>query len=173
MEESEKKKSKLEMAGEDLFNFAIDRQDVMNLMTRLPEPAKDRRAAIEHELQLLKIISVGWSLSYYLPNSSQKDELTAFYWQLIHEFSKSLSQTTELLLHQDMDYFEMVKNRLDAYIQQMQERPDAPEPAVVIGPEFARVCGTPEDVHTVMVGSKIFIATVGEVKTYLERIKLR
>jgi len=54
----------------------------------------------------------------------------------------------------------------------MTQKPDAPEPAVVIGPEFARTCGNMDDVFTVMTGSRMFIATIGSVKEYLDTIKL-
>jgi hypothetical protein len=173
MDNSKNEKSNIELAGENLFNFAIDRRDVKALMSHLPKISDAVRATIEHELQILKIISVGWSLSYYLEDGSQKGQLTALYWQAVHDFSKSLSQTTELLIHEDIKFFETVKERFDAYLQKMQKNPDAPEPAVVIGPEFSRVCGDADDVHTVMAGSKMFISTVGEVKAYLEEIKLR
>jgi hypothetical protein len=39
MEKSEQPKSNMEQAGEDLFNYAIDREDVKWLMTSFPEPA--------------------------------------------------------------------------------------------------------------------------------------
>jgi len=55
MEHSEEKK-----AGEDLFNFAIDREDAKMLMAHLPEEADIKRSTVEYELQILKIISIGW-----------------------------------------------------------------------------------------------------------------
>lgn len=168
-----KNKSKIEMAGEDLFNFAIDRRDVVDIMARLPGTSDSQRATLEHELQILKIISVGWSLSFYLEESPLKSELVAHFWQLVHEFSISLSQTTELLIHQDVNFFETVRSRFDRYLGEMQKKTDASEPAVVIGPEFARICGDAQDVHGVMAGSRMFISTTIEVKSYLEEAKLR
>ena len=173
MEHSNNEKSNIELASEDLFNFAIDRQDVKALMLRLPITSDAERATVDHELQILKIISVGWSLSYYLEDSPQKNQLTALFWQAVHDFSKSFSQTTELLIHEDINFFGTLKDRFDLYLREMQKKPDAPEPAVVIGPEFAKLCGDAENVHTVMAGSRMFISTVGEVKAYLEKIKLR
>lgn len=173
MNDSANEKSNIELAGEDLFNFAIDRKDVKALMSRLPEFPDAERATIDHELQILKIISVGWSLSFYLEDSPQKSQITAFFWQAMHEFSRGLSQTTELLVHADIDFFGSLKERFDIYLEKMQQNPEAPEPAVVIGPEFARLCNQDDDVHIVMAGSRIFISTVGMVKAYLEKIKLR
>lgn len=160
-------------AGEDLFNFAIDREDVKMLMAHLPEEADSKRSTVEYELQILKIISIGWCISYYLENGAQKNQLLESYWQAVHEFSQSISTTTELMIGNNIDYFQMLKERLDMYVAVMTQKPDAPEPAVVIGPEFARTCGNMNDVFTVMTGSRMFIATIGSVKEYLDTIKLR
>ena len=173
MGDIKKNNSKIEMVGEDLFNFAIDRRDVINIVARLPESSNSRRATLEHELQILKIISIGWSLSFYLEDSPLKSELTAHFWQSIHEFSTSLSQTTELLIHQDIDLFQTVRDRFDRYLGEMKKKVNASEPAVVIGPEFARICGDAQDVHGVMAGSRMFISTTIAVKAYLEEVKLR
>ena len=173
MENSEKKKSGIEEAREDLLSFAIDREDVKWLMAHLPQEAKIKRGKVEYELQILKIISVGWSLSYYLENSPQKNQLLELYWKAVYEFSKSISTTTGLMIGHDIDYFQILKDRLDMYVDAMTKKPDAPEPSVVIGPEFARACGNVDDIFMVMTGSKMFISTTGRVKEYLEAIKLR
>jgi len=55
----------------------------------------------------------------------------------------------------------------------LSKNPVAPEPALVIGPEFARICGNVDDIFTFMTGSKMFISTIKKVKAYLETIKLR
>lgn len=173
MGDIKKNNSKIETAAEDLFNFAIDRKDVVNIMAHLPESSDSRRAALEHELQILKIISIGWSLSFYMENSPLKSALTEYFWHSIHEFSISLSRTTELLIHQNIDFFQTVRDRFDRYLNEMKEKSDAPEPAVVIGPEFARICGDVRDIHGVMAGSRMFKNTVGEVRAYLEDAGLR
>lgn len=169
----ENDKSEIEKTCDELFRFAIDRGNLQGLMAGLADASDVFRATVEHELQILKIISVGWSLSYYLPDSPLKTELTARFWQSLRDFSKDLTQTTKLLIQQDVDFFDAVKNRFDGYLVEMQKKVDAPEPAVVIGPEFARVCGDADNAHAVMAGARMFIGTVGEVKTYLENLKLR
>jgi hypothetical protein len=173
MEDSEGKKTGVEKAGEDLFNFAINREDIKALMAHLPEEADIKRGKVEYELQILKIISVGWSISYYLENCARKNHLLEGYWKAVHEFSQSISTTTGWMIGNDIDYFQILKQRLDMYVAAMTQKVDAPEPAVVIGPEFARTCGNMDDVFTVMTGSRMFIATIGSVKEYLETIKLR
>jgi hypothetical protein len=59
------KKTEIEKAGEALFNFAVDREDVKALVANLPEETDIQGVTVEYELQILKIISVGWSISYY------------------------------------------------------------------------------------------------------------
>jgi len=173
MENSEEKKSEIENARDNLFNFAIDREDIKWLMEHLPKEANIKRDTVEYELQLLKIISVGWSISYYLGNSPHKDQLLELFWMAVYEFSQQLSKTTELMIGHDIDYFQVLRDRFDMYVEAMAQKPDAPEPAIVIGPEFARTCGNVNDVFTFMTGSKMFISTIGRVKEYLKTINLK
>jgi hypothetical protein len=173
MAKSEKPESKMEKICDELFNYAIEREDIKWLMAHLPDEADVNRATVEYELPILKIISVGWSLSYYLANSSQKNELSNLYWTAINNFSKELSTTTEMMTGQKIDYFEILKERLDVYVKALEQHPDAQDPATIIGPEFARACGNADDIFTFMTGSKMFMSAIGRVKEYLEAIKLR
>lgn len=173
MENLSEQKSGIEKAAEDLFNFAVERDDVKALMTHLDESADIQRSSVEYELQILKIISVGWAVPYYLGNSPQKDLIGACYWQAIQNFSQSLSETFGLLAGQSIDYFQVLRERLDTYVSALQQKLDAPEPAVVIGPEFANACGNRDDVFTVMTGSRMFISTIRSVKQYLENIGVK
>jgi len=173
MENSQNKKSAIEKTGEDLFDFAIDREDVKWLMERLPPEADVKRTTVEYELQILKIIGVGWSISYYLADSPQKNELLKLYWNAINEFSRDLTKTMEYLIGQDINYFQVLKDRLNLYVEAMAECPDAPEPAEVIGRQFSINCGNKENIFTFMTGSKMFISATSKVREYLEAIKLR
>ncbi|HVO83231.1 MAG TPA: hypothetical protein VMU60_02285 [Syntrophobacteria bacterium] len=172
MEKMEREKSAIERAGEELFNFAVDREDVKMLMAYLPAQAHIERGKVEYELQLLKIISVGWSISYFLQGWSGKNELAEVYWKGIHELSAGIYSTTGLMIGQHIDYFQEVRKRLDTYVHALGAKPGAAEPAAVIGPEFARVCGNVDDVYTVLTGSRMFIGTIGRVKAYLEALAL-
>ena len=126
------KKSELEKTGDDLLDFAVDREDVKWLMDRLPEEADIKRVTVEYELQILKIIGVGWSLSYYLENSPPKTALLEKYWEAINEFSQGISTTTEYMIGQNIDYFQILKDRLDMYVAALEKHPDAPEPALTL-----------------------------------------
>ncbi len=173
MENVSEAKSGIEQAAEDLFNFAVDREDVKVLMANLHKAADIQRNSVEYELQILKIISVGWAISFYLENRPEKDRLAACYWRAIEAFSKNLSETSGLIVGHPIDYFQILKERLATYVNSLQQKPEAPEPAVVIGPEFALACGNRNDVFTVMTGSRMFIAAIGSVKQYLEALGLK
>ena len=173
MAQPETTKPKMEKVCEDLFNYAIDREDIKWLLAHLAKEAEINRATVEYELPILKIISVGWSLSYYLTGSAQKDKLLNLYWTAINDFSKDLSTTTEMMTGQKIDYFNTLKERLKMYVTALEQYPDTKDPAPVIGPEFARICGNADDLFTFMTGSKMFMTAVGRVKEYLEAIKLR
>jgi len=172
MENSENKKSEIEKTGDDLFNFAIDREDVKWLMAHLSEEADVTRSTVEYELQILKIISVGWSISYYLASSPQKHDLSDIYWKAVHEFSQSISETTGLMTGHDIDYFQILRDRLDMYVNVMAEKPEGTEPVTAIGPEFAGNCGNADDIFTLMTGSKMFVSVIANVREYLQTIKL-
>lgn len=173
MNDSEKEKTEIEKAGEDLLNYAIDREDIKWLLARLPEAASVRPATVEYELQILKIISVGWSISYFLESSPLKNTLLEIYWQSVNEFSRDLSVTTKYMAGHDIDYFQILKDRLDTYLAAMDKNDGAVEPATVIGPEFAGLCGNRDDIFAFMSGSKLFMSTSQRVKDYLEALKLR
>lgn len=172
MENSKKEKSGIEKAGEDLFNFAVDREDLKSIMSLLPEESDIKRETVEYELQILKFISTGWSITYFLENSPHKDRLAQVYWETVCQYSLSISEATDLMTGQKIDYFQILQERLELYIEAMKEQPGAPEPASVMGPEFARTCGNVADVFTVMAGSRMFKSTVGSVKEYFEKIQL-
>ena len=172
MENSEEKKSEIEKAGEDLFEFAIDREDVKWLMAHLSGAADVKRNTVEYELQILKIVSVGWSISYHLENSPCKKGLSELYWMAIHEFSRNLSETTELLAGCDIDYFQILRERLDTYVKAMSEKPEGTEPVAAIGPEFAKTCGNADDIFVQMTGSKMFASVIANVRRYLVETKM-
>jgi hypothetical protein len=171
MENLKDVKSVMEQAGEDLFSFAVDREDVKTLLEYLPKEADIMRSKVEYELAILRIISVGWCISYFLEDSPNKNRLGELYWKAVHAFSQSISSTAGLMIGQEIDYFQVLRDRLDTYIEAMRRKPDAAAPAVVIGPEFAHACGNVNDVYTVMTGTRMFMATMGGVKEYLEMIQ--
>lgn len=174
MNDAEKKKAVIEQAGEDLFNYATERDDIKWLIVQLPKEAKVKPATVAYELQILKIISVGWGISYYLDGSpKRKMTIMEFFWNAINDFSKQLSKAAGLMVGQDIDYFEILKERLDQYVQAMSADPQAADPSLLIGPAFAKVCGEQEDIFASMTGTKLFSNSITRVRQYLEAVKLR
>jgi hypothetical protein len=168
-----------------LFDFAIGREELGHIMTLLPEEVPVNRAKVEHELQILKIITVGWSITYFLEAFPHKQPLAMLYWEAVREFSRQLSQTTELMIGEDVDYFEVLRARLDFYVEALarwspaagptaDQSADPPagaaDPAAAIGPAFADSCGAPDNVFTIMSGARMFVATTGKVRQMLEAV---
>jgi hypothetical protein len=123
MKTSEEKKTGIEKAGEDLFNFAVDREDVKTLVANLPEEIDVQVVTVEYELQILKIISVGWSIAYYLEKGPQKTQLAECYWQEVQQFANNISASTGLVTGHEIDYFQILKDRLDMYLAALNENP--------------------------------------------------
>ncbi|MFW6297735.1 MAG: hypothetical protein ACOC03_04455 [Desulfosalsimonas sp.] len=172
MEKQDREKNAIEKAAEDLFNFAVDREDVKELIAQLPESADTDSTAAEYELPLLKIITVGWSAAYLMENSPHKTQLMQVYWNSVRLFSQNLSETAGLMTGNDIDYFEIIRQRFNQYLAAMNNSRDAGDPAAVIGPEFAGACGNREDVFAVLTGSKMFAGTINCVREYLKAFSI-
>lgn len=165
-------KRSIEDAPMDLFKYAVDREDLKGLLAAFPEGSEANLSRVEYELQILKFIGVGWSISYFLQDSPFKDQIAGDYWSAVHELSQTISSSAGMMAGKPIDYFQELRDRLDLYIAALANRPDAPEPAVIIGPEFAKLCGSADDIYTVMAGSKMFIVLLAAVKEYLETLQL-
>jgi hypothetical protein len=172
MTQNNTEKSHVKQAGEDLFNFALNREDVKFFVENLPPGTKCQPTAVEYELQLLKIITTGWALSFFLENDERRDRLAEHFWHLVREFSAGLSETTGLMTGHNIDYFQVIKERLDTYVDALAEKPETTEPAVVIGPVFAGLCGDGDDIYSVMTGSRMFKITLARVQEYLDTVTL-
>jgi hypothetical protein len=170
MEDTVNQTLSTEQAAGELFRFAVDREDLKALLAALPEEAGVERGKVEYELGILRIISVGWSISYFLEHSPHKNRLAEDYWKAVQEFSRSVSATAGLMVGKDIDYFQALKDRLNYYVEALRLKPRASAPAVVIGPEFARACGNVDDVHMVIAGARMFITAGASVKEYLDGI---
>lgn len=162
--------ARLTATAEALFDFAIAREELQHIMTLLPENTQVARSKVEYELQLLKLITVGWSITYFLEEFPHKDPLARLYWEAVRTFSQHLSETTELMTGGGVNYFEVLRARLDFYVDALASQSDAAEPAAVIGPAFAGNCGNAQDVFAVMSGSRMFVATTGRSRQILEAL---
>lgn len=172
MNESSLEKVSIEKASEDLFDFAIDRSDIKLILQSLPEDKKINRVSVEYEIQLLKILAVGWSISFFLDESSIKKELSESFWNAVQSFSQSISTLSSSSTGKEIDYFNILKERLDTYLTALNLIPDRPDPLIAIGPTFARICGNEDNTHIILSGSKVFNLSAGGVKNYLESIQI-
>jgi hypothetical protein len=163
--------NELARAVEPLLQLALDRDEIKALLDQLPEGAAAQRPKVEYELQLLRIICVGWSIGYLLAASPRKQPLTEGFWEAVRSFSRNVSQVTGAMVGQEIDYFGTLKARFDTYLTAMRLRPDAPEPAAVLAPAFAELCGRAEDVFTVMIGARLVIASMSAVRAYLAALE--
>jgi hypothetical protein len=153
--------------AEDMFALAIDRQDIKWCLTRLPADETVNRTTVDYELQILKIIAVGWALTYLLAENPLKAPLQEAYWKTVEQFAARLSNTSSLLIGQDIDYFTVLRQRLNVYLEAMAACRPADEPGQVIGAAFARLCGRPGDLAILMAGARLFTCGLTRVNEYL------
>jgi hypothetical protein len=160
-------------AGEQLFRFAIDRGDMKAILDPLPVEGPEKRAALEYEIQLLRIVAVGWAIAFFLGDSDLKTPLGQRYWENMQTFSATLSTSATLTIGSDVDYFDILKQRLDYYVDALEAAGKIPQPAMAIGPAFADICGDRDDAGAILAGSKMFAHTIGAVREYLDESVLR
>ncbi|WDP92839.1 MAG: hypothetical protein HUN04_25190 [Desulfobacter sp.] len=168
-------KLSVEDLARNLASFAIDRTDLKELMAALPGENDLNMTTLEYELGILKILSVGWGIAFYMAATDKhKAPLTETYWEMIREISENISTLTETTTGTKIDYFNILRERLDTFVGQMQENQDgASEPTAVMGPAFAAVCGSPGDPMAILTGTKMFTLTLGAVKEYLAAVKIK
>ncbi len=166
-----KREVTLQKMCENLASFAVDREDIKQLLTTLPSDEAINPVSVEYELQLLKIISAGWSINVYMDGKPEKELLSENFWLIIREFSKGLSETLNLMSGADVDYFDTLKERLNTYLSTM-ENAGSGEPVQVVGPEFARLCGSPENAFVTLNGARIFHLTATSVEEYIGSVDI-
>ena len=78
-----------------------------------------------------------------------------------------------------IDYFAILKERLDTFVLKMQEAQQMQEnqakqtdPTSIMGPVFANACGAADDPVVILAGTKMFALTLGSVKEYLAAVKI-
>ena len=161
----------IETAAENLINYAFEREGLKLVLSMLPVDGTVNRVPVEYEIQLLKIITVGWSINYFMEERLEKEGLAQSFWNGVQLFSKNLNEMTSLTVGQDIDYFETVRQRMESYVGAMNSRPDIKDPAAAFGPAFAELAGHGENVHVIMAGNRIFNSALAAVREYLADIE--
>jgi len=173
MGRSKKEPISVEELANNLATYAIDREELKQLIQAIPQENDLNMATLEYELQILRILSVGWAISFYMPQTPEKKSLSLIFWENIKEISTSISTLMETTTGQTIDYFTILKERLDVYVKAMQENQEsASEPTAIMGPAFANACGVPENAIAILIGTKMFTLCLGGVKEYLESVEI-
>lgn len=168
MTDNDKPTDDIARAGEQLFQFAIDRGDMKTILDAVPVAVPERRGILEYEIQLLRIISVGWAIAFFLADDGRKTELGHHFWEQVRAFSTTLSSSASLTVGSDIDYFDILKKRLESYVGTLDAAGKIPEPAMAMGPAFAENCGDKDDACAILVGTKMFTHTINAVREYLD-----
>jgi hypothetical protein len=174
MKAQNKENLTIEKLAQNLTSFAIDRTDLKELLTILPPENDLNITTLEYELGILKILSVGWGIAFYMePADKNKAPLTQYFWEMVQEISQNISELALTTTGTRVDYFDILKERLAIYVEQMQENPEqATNPALIMGPVFAGICGSPDNPIAILTGTKMFTLTLGAVKEYINAVHI-
>ena len=164
------KKNEIKKICENLSAFAIDRADLKSILFLIEKKQAVNLVTVEYELALLRIISVGWSLSVNLENHPEKDAFALCFWSLIRELSKDITDISFMTAGESIDYFNIVKQRFDQYLKSLDKSIKKSDPASAIGPVFAEICKEKNNPFVIISGAKIFNLAVSSVKEYLESV---
>ncbi len=168
MTKSGEKKDKMDELVEIMFNLAINRDDLKKVISEVPKESDINPVTMEYEIQLLKILSVGWGISYFMGDHPDKNRLAHGFWNAIRDFSISVSKMTSSATGEDIDYFNILRERVDIYVQALNHFSDVKDPSTVIGPTFAKLCGNEEEAYSLVSGKAIFNSSILNVKNQLE-----
>ncbi len=169
---SEKQPATLESICNNLAEYAVNRDEIKELVNTLPKDQNINTVPVEYELQLLKIVTIGWSVSVYMKANEKKQLFELKFWELIREYSKDISNVTSLMIGHDIDYFDLIKQRLDSYIKSLEGSKNEADPASSIGPAFAALCKDKDNAFIVISGARLFNYSVRATKEYLEAEEL-
>ena len=158
----------LQETSENLASYAVDNERVAFALSRIPETGAVNRITVEYEIKILQILSVGWAISFFLENRPEKAVLSQHFWDILHRFSAEISSVTSVSIGKEIDYFRILKERMDYYLAALSGCPPSTDPTSVIGPAFARICGADADIHVIMAGSRIFSMALEGVRSYLD-----
>ncbi len=174
MEEEKNQMLSLEELARNLATFAIDRTDLKQLLAAIPQDTSLNLNTVEYELQILKILSVGWAISFFMPASDKnKTPLAEGFWENIRDVAEKISTLTLTTAGTQIDYFAIIKERLNTYLKVMDNAPEGlTNPAELMGPAFAVACHSANDAVAVLTGTKMFTLTLGAVKEYLNSVRI-
>lgn len=160
-------------AADVLCEFSFDKTDIKPLWENYPSIEEKERVAFEYELQLLKIISVGWGLSYITGKSAFKENLADLFWKRIKDTASSLSQIAASTMGKEVDYFQAITERFEFYINVISGASETQTPGSVISQAFAAICKKEDDPYTVIAAKRVFNMSLTGVTAYMESVEIR
>jgi hypothetical protein len=167
-----KREVPIDEVSQQLVNYSVEREDSKQLAQHVPEGSKINAVAMEYEIQILKIVSVGWGISYFMAEGARKAELAQAFWNGMRDLAGNISTMSSAAAGKEIDYFDILKQRLDIYVKALQVYSDVQDPGPVIGHTFAKICGDEEDMYAMISGKRVFHLTLLGVKSYLESIEI-
>ncbi|PID40563.1 MAG: hypothetical protein CR984_02545 [Proteobacteria bacterium] len=168
MTDKQQAESMVDRTGDALFQFAIDRNDMHAILDALPPTAADKRSQLEYEIQLLRIVAVGWAITYYLADHAVKTTLGQYYWEAVRSLSATLSTSASTAAGAEVDYFDIIRQRMDHYVKALDAAGQITDPTLAIGPAFAEASGDRDDACAMLAGSKMFAHTIRSVRDHLD-----
>lgn len=168
MGETKKQPDTLENICKNIAEYAVNRDEIKELVQNLPKDQNINSVMVEYELQLLKIVAIGWSISVYMQLNEKKQLFELKFWELIREFARDISNVTSLMIGHDIDYFDLIKKRLDTYLKSLDGAVSESDPASAIGPAFAEICKDKDNAFTIITGARLFNYSVRATKEYLQ-----
>jgi hypothetical protein len=172
MASSSKKNIQIEEVVRSLVALSFSRDGLNQTLDGLPSDSAINTATLEYEFNLLKIISAGWGISFFMAEGNCKKAVSEMYWSQIYEISRNISDITSASLGRKVEYFEILRNRINMYATALSALRLDDDPAGVIGENFARLCGNEKDAHAVSCGQKAFSDSIACVKSYLDSIEM-
>jgi hypothetical protein len=169
---NQKRQLSVEQVIHTLLNFCVNRDELKGILGRIPMDAGIDRVAVEYELQLLKIVSVGWGLLFFLENDPMKEALSETFWNGVQVFSGAISSLATNSIGKEVDYFEVLKARLSTYVNALEHFPDVADPAAVVGPTFAMICGSDDHPEVISAGRRVFSSSLAGVGHYLDSVEI-
>ena len=169
---SSKMKLTVDEVSHNLLNFSVNREALAKAFENFPQDEGANPVAIEYELQILRIVSVGWGLSFFMEDSSEREALAETFWNGVQAFSGAISSLTSTSIGKEVDYFGVLKERLDLYIMVLNHFSKVNDPGAVIGPTFAKLCGSEESEAVIAAGKKMFTLSIDFVRAYLESVEI-
>lgn len=153
---------------EKLLHYALGSDELFPLIEALPETSSITQNKLEYELRLLKILSVGWGLSYYLDEGENKEATITTFWQEIYLFSKEIDQTSRTA-GIEIVYFSILEERFNAYRARLETGP-AKDVIRLMGLACASFCGDENDSYVYVVGKKVFRDALSNLQEFLSEL---